>query len=131
MSGSRYRYSRWDGSQVGFEFGADEVLAELTDDLLYHGDLNAALRKMMHQGFRNAEGQRMQGIREMLENLRRRRKNELERYDLGGVYDDIAQDLREVVEMEREAIEDRLDEAAGSGDPRQQELTQQIGRAHV
>ncbi|MEZ5233362.1 MAG: hypothetical protein R2749_11750 [Acidimicrobiales bacterium] len=124
MSGSRYRYSRWDGTQVGFELGADEVLAELTDDLLYHGDLNAALRKLMHQGFRTPEGERMQGIREMLENLRRRRKNELERYDLGGVYDDIAQDLREVVEMEREAIEDRLDEASESGDARQQELTQ-------
>ncbi len=125
MSGSRYRYSRWDGTQVGFELGADEILAELTDDLLYHGDLNAALRKMMHQGFRTPDGDHMQGIREMLENLRRRRKNELERYDLGGVYDDIAQDLREVVEMEREAIEDRLDEAAQSGDQRQQELTQQ------
>lgn len=124
MSGSRYRYSRWDGTQVGFELGADEVLAELTDDLLYHGDLNAALRKMMHQGFRTPDGDRMQGIREMLENLRRRRKNELERYDLGGVYDDIAQDLREVVEMEREAIEDRLDEASESGDARQRELTQ-------
>ncbi len=125
MSGSRYRYSRWDGTQVGFELGADEILAELTDDLLYHGDLNAALRKMMHQGFRTPDGDHMQGIREMLENLRRRRKNELERYDLGGVYDDIAQDLREVVEMEREAIEDRLDEAARSADQRQQELTQQ------
>ncbi len=125
MSGSRYRYSRWDGSQVGFELSADQVLAELTDDLLYHGDLNAALRKMMHQGMRTPDGERMQGIREMLENLRRRRKNELERYDLGGVYDDIAQDLREVVETEREAIDDRLDESAQSGDARQQELTQQ------
>ncbi len=125
MSGSRYRYSRWDGSQVGFELGAEEILAELTDDLLYHGDLNAALRKMMHQGFRTPDGERMQGIREMLENLRRRRKNELERYDLGGVYDDIAQDLREVVEMEREAIDDRLDEAAKSADRREQDLTEQ------
>ena len=125
MSGSRYRYSRWDGSQVGFELGADEILAELTDDLLYHGDLNAALRKMMHQGFRTPDGDHMQGIREMLENLRRKRKNELKRYDLGGVYDDIAQDLREVVEMEREGIEDRLDEVAQSNDARQQEITQQ------
>jgi uncharacterized protein with von Willebrand factor type A (vWA) domain len=125
MSAHRYRYSRWDGTQVGFELGADEVLAELTDDLLYHGDLNAALRKLMHQGFRTPDGERMAGIREMLENLRRKRKSELERYDLGGVYDDIAQELREVVEMEREAIDDRLDEAANNGDPRQQELTQQ------
>ena len=37
----RFDYSRWDGTQVGFEFDADDVLAELTDDLLYHGDLNA------------------------------------------------------------------------------------------
>ena len=37
----------------------------------------------------------------MLEKLRRKRRDELERYDLGGVYDDIAQELREVVDMER------------------------------
>ena len=35
----RFRYSRWDGTQVGFELDADDVFAEITDDLLYHGDL--------------------------------------------------------------------------------------------
>jgi len=125
MASPRFRYSRWDGTQKGFAFGADDVMSEITDDLLYHGDLNAALRRMMQQGMRNPDGDRMQGVREMLENLRRRRKDELERYDLGGVYDDIAQELREVVETEREAIEDRLDDVAGSGDERQQELTRQ------
>ena len=39
---SRFRYSRWDGTQTGFEFDADDVLGEVTDDLLYHGDLVAA-----------------------------------------------------------------------------------------
>ncbi|MBM3683143.1 MAG: hypothetical protein FJW83_01185 [Actinobacteria bacterium] len=125
MTAPRFRYSRWDGSQKGFSFGADDVMSEITDDLLYHGDLNAALRRMMQQGMRNADGERMQGVREMLENLRRRRKDELERYDLGGVYDDIAQELREVVETEREAIEDRLDDVAASGDDRQKDLTRQ------
>ena len=47
----RFRYSRWDGTQVGFELDADEVMAEITDDLLYHGDLNAALRRMLQSGF--------------------------------------------------------------------------------
>jgi diadenylate cyclase len=28
-----FRYSRWDGTQVGFELDADTVLAEVTDDL--------------------------------------------------------------------------------------------------
>lgn len=32
-----------DGTQVGFELDADCVLNEINDDLLYHGDLNAAL----------------------------------------------------------------------------------------
>ena len=88
--GHRVRYSRWDGTQVGFELDADDVFGEITDDLLYHGDLNAALRRMMQSGFRDRNGERIQGIREMLEKLRRKRRDELERYDLGGVYDDIA-----------------------------------------
>jgi uncharacterized protein with von Willebrand factor type A (vWA) domain len=125
MARSRFLYSRWDGTQSGFELTADEILGEITDDLLYHGDLNAALRRMMQSGFRTPDGDRMQGLREMLENLRRKRRDQLERYDLGGVYDDIAQELRDVVETEREALDDRLDQAAQSEDARQREVTHQ------
>src|SRR3954468_7092611 len=107
----KFTYSRWDGSQVGFDIDADSVFSEMTDDLLYHGDLNAALRRMMQSGFRDRNGERLEGIREMLEKLRRKRKDELEKHDLGGVYDDIAQELRDVVEMEREGIEDLQQEA--------------------
>ncbi|MFN0093108.1 MAG: hypothetical protein ACKVWR_22960 [Acidimicrobiales bacterium] len=125
MARPRFRYSRWDGTQVGFDLGADDILQELTDDLLYHGDLNAALRRMMQSGFRMQDGERLQGIREMLENLRRKRRDQLERYDLGGVYDDIAQELRDVVDTERDAIQQRLDEARQQADERQREITEQ------
>src|SRR6478609_4317107 len=101
-----FRYSRWDGTQVGFELDADDILSEITDDLLYHGDLNAALRRLMQSGFRDQNQERIQGMRELLEKLRRRRRDELERYDLGGVYDDIADELREVVEMERSGLDE-------------------------
>src|ERR671920_2256449 len=107
----RADYSRWDGSQVGFDLDADAVLAEVTDDLLYHGDLNAALRRMLQHGFRDRNDQRVQGMRELLEKLRRRRRERLEQYDLGGVYDDIAQELRDIVETEREGV-DRLRQEA-------------------
>src|SRR5437764_968717 len=100
-----FRYSRWDGTQAGFELEADDILSEITDDLLYHGDLNAALRRMMQSGFRDQNGERLAGMRELMERLRRRRKDELEKYDLGGVYDDIARELREVVEQERQGME--------------------------
>ncbi len=121
-----YRYARWDGTQVGFDLDADDVLSEITDDLLYHGDLNAALRRMLQSGFRDRNAERVAGVRELLEKLRRRRRDELERYDLGGVYDDIAQELRDVMDTERAGIDELVEEAQASGDERRQEITEQV-----
>jgi uncharacterized protein with von Willebrand factor type A (vWA) domain len=123
---ARARYSRWDGSQLGFDLDADALLEEMTDDLLYHGDLNAALRRMMQQGFRDREGRDVQGMREMLERLRERRREQLERYDLGGVYEDIARRLDEIVDEERAGIERRIDEAQQSGDKRREEMLDEL-----
>ncbi len=125
---SRFRYSRWDGTQVGFDLDADALLEEMTDDLLYHGDLNAALRRMLQQGFQDREGRDIQGMREMLEKLRERRKEQLDRYDLGGVYEEIAQRLDEIVDQEREGIDRRLDEARASGDHRREELLEELAQ---
>src|SRR5919112_1800050 len=122
----RAHYSRWDGSQVGFDLDADAVLAEVTDDLLYHGDLNAALRRMLQSGFRDRDGNRVQGMRELLERLRRKRREELERHDLGGVYDEVADALREVVETERQGLDDLEAEARASVDSRRQEITEEV-----
>ena len=119
---SRFRYSRWDGTQTGFELTADEVLAQATDDLVYHGDVNAALRRMLQEGLKDRMGERIAGMRELLERLRQRRQDELANHDLGGVYDDIANELRQVVNQERAAI-DQLEEAARqSGDRRREEV---------
>ena len=67
-----YRYSRWDGKQTGFDLDADQLLAEMSDDLLYHGDLNAALRRLMQQGFKDRNNEQLMGLREMLQKLRER-----------------------------------------------------------
>jgi uncharacterized protein with von Willebrand factor type A (vWA) domain len=124
--GHRVRYSRWDGTQTGFELDAFDVFEEITDDLLYHGDLNAALRRMLQSGFRDRNGDELMGLREMLEKLRRRRRDQLEQYDLGGVYDDIAQELRDVVDAERRSLDDLAREAGESGDERRREITEQV-----
>jgi uncharacterized protein with von Willebrand factor type A (vWA) domain len=121
----RVVYSRWDGSQKGFEIGADDLLGELTDDLLYHGDVNAALRRMLQSGFEDRNGERIQGLREMLDRLRQQRKERLDRFDLGGVYDEIAQDLQDVIEAERDALDDLAQQARDSGDDRRREVTEQ------
>ena len=59
----RFTYSRWDGSQRGFDLDADALFDELTDELLYHGDVNAALRRMMQHGMRDRNGDQLAGVR--------------------------------------------------------------------
>jgi uncharacterized protein with von Willebrand factor type A (vWA) domain len=127
-TGPAFRYSAWDGSQVGFDLDADALLDEMSDELMYHGDLNAALRRMLQQGFRDRNGEQLMGMREMLERLRERRQAELENRDLGGMYDEIAEQLEEVVEQERAGIDRRMEEARQSGDQRRQEIVEGLAQ---
>ena len=116
--GSRFTYSRWDGTQKGFDLDAEGLFGELTDDLLYHGDVNAALRRMMQEGMRDRNGDRVQGLRELMEKLRQQRQDTLDQFDLGGVYDEIASELNDIVDEERHAVEQATDAAERSGDER-------------
>ncbi len=126
MARPRFRYSPWDGTQRPFELDAFDLMEELTDDLLYHGDVNASLRRMLQNGFEDRNGERIQGLRELLDRIRREREERLDRFDLGGVYDDIARELREVVDEEQAALDELADEARRSGDGRRQELTDEV-----
>ena len=129
---AHFAYWRWDGTQTGFDLDADSIFDELADDLLYHGDLASALRRLMADGFEDRSGRRIEGLRDMLERLRERRRELLENHDLGGVYDDIAESLRDVVRTERRAL-DELDAAAAQaraeGDERRADLTAQTAAA--
>ncbi len=121
-----FRYSRWDGTQVGFDLDADALLSEMSDDLLYHGDLNAALRRLLQQGFRDRNGEELMGLREMLERLRQRRREELDSRNLGGVFDDIQQQLDDILAQERAGIDRRVADARESGDQRRKELLEDL-----
>ena len=123
---AKFRYSKWDGTQVGFDFDADDVFAELTDDLLFHGDLNQALQRLLQRGFRDRNGERIAGMREMLERVRQRRREMLEQHDLGGPFEEMAERLRDIVQQERSAIDDLVDRARESGDQRRAEITDEV-----
>ena len=122
----RWDYSRWDGTQRGFEDEVDSLFGQLADDLLYHGDPDAALRRLLTSGFRRADGEHVQGMRELMERLRQRRQEELERGDLGGVFGEIAQELEEVLATERAGLDSLAEEARTSGDQRRQEVTEEV-----
>ncbi len=107
----RFRYSRWDGSQQVPDLDADELLDEMADDVLSDGDPRRALQRMMRQGFRPPQGQRMPGLKDLLDRLRQRRQEQLDRYDPGSSLEDIARKLDQIIQTEREGIERRLGEA--------------------
>ena len=121
----RFTYSRWDGTQKGFELDADRIMDEITDDLLYHGDLNSALRRLLQNGFQDHNGERMQGLRELLEKLRQQRQELKNKGDLGGVYDEIARELEDILDEERHGIDREQADAAASGDERRAELARE------
>jgi uncharacterized protein with von Willebrand factor type A (vWA) domain len=117
----RFRYSRWDGSQAGFELDAEGVLGEIADDLLYHGDLNAALRRALQSGMQTPDGRQLEGLRQLLERIAQRRREELERHELSGLGEDIARRLDDVMDLERQAL-DRGDVPHDEAQARHQRL---------
>ena len=86
---STFRYSRWDGSQQLPAFDADDVLDALSDDILAEGDVRRALQRLMQRGLRGTRGGDIPGLRRIMERLRARRQEELERAHLDGVLDEI------------------------------------------
>ncbi len=102
---TEFRYRRWDGTQEPFAPDADQLLDALAESLFEHGDLTRALQDLFRQGLRGRQGQRMPGLRDLARQLRDRRQERLDRYDLGSVLDDLRRRLDRVLELEWAAVE--------------------------
>ncbi len=116
-----FRYSEWDGSQDLFDLDADELMDELGQNLMSYGDLSYSLRMMQRGGYRDSQGRQMPSIQELLQRLRQRRQNQLDKYNLGSMIDEIKQKLDDIIKTEREGIDRKLEEArkkaeAGTGE---------------
>ena len=129
----RFTYSSWDGTQSVVDLDADALLQAMGDELIEHGDPNAALRRILHGGL-EVDGERLQGLREMLERLRQQRQEMLEQHDLGGVYDEIRDALGEVMETERgslDGLEEVGDDVVAESTRRRREQLDLIGHENL
>jgi uncharacterized protein with von Willebrand factor type A (vWA) domain len=140
MAVHRTRYSRWDGTQQINALSADDIMRSIADELVNDGDLMRALRQLFREGIEMADGERLPGWWEMMQRVRQQRQEQLNKYDLGSIFEDIRNRLREVVETEREGIEQRLEDAqdrlnqaeqgaADSTEPRDEEIDLEQERA--
>ena len=106
-----YRYSRWDGTQQIEDLDADELMDAISDDLLSEGDLRSILQRIMRWGMNRPMGERLPGLQDLLQRLQKQRQEQLERYNLDSVLDDIRERLNKIVQKEQEGIEKRLKES--------------------
>ena len=109
-----FRYSSWDGSQGTESFDPDDLLSALGDDILNFGDLQHALRNLMQRGVQTPQGDNLQGLRDMLQNLRQQRRDKLDQFDISSVVDELKEALEEVVQKEQEAVQESLDRTSAA-----------------
>ncbi len=106
-----YRYSRWDGTQQVFPIHEEELMEQLSEQMVTQGDITAALRSMAQNGLRSKLGDKVSGVQDMLQRLEDMRQRSLDRYNLDHVLDNITQRLQDIVQAERRGIEKRLADA--------------------
>ncbi|MHB8571342.1 MAG: vWA domain-containing protein [Candidatus Dormibacteria bacterium] len=111
MTAIPWRYSRWDGSQDHGEVDADRLVEEMSEELLNHGDVWRALRRMFRDGRIRPFREGAPSLQQMLKSVHGLRQKEMRRYDLGSVLDEYRSELQSLVAEERSTVEDRLDAA--------------------
>jgi uncharacterized protein with von Willebrand factor type A (vWA) domain len=105
------RYSRWDGTQQIGPLSAEDLMRAMSDDLMQDGDVNRALQRLFRWGFQRPDGENVPGLQNLLQRLRDRRQEQLERYNLQSMLSDIAERIQQIVDTEREGIARRLEES--------------------
>lgn len=103
---SRFKYSQWDGTQAP-TISADEVLAAISDDLIEYGNMRWALRNLITRGMEPQSGQ-MEGLRDVLNKLQKKKKERLDRFDISSVMQDIETKLDEILGKEQDRIDEWL-----------------------
>ena len=83
-----YRYFEW-ATALGGQLSGDQLMDALSDYLTEDGDVSRAMQMLMQRGMSSGE-QKMQGLRDMLEQLRKRKQQQLDKYDLNSLLNDIA-----------------------------------------
>src|SRR5215216_2644941 len=105
-----FSYGAWDGTQHVLDLDAESLLDAMSDDLLEEGDLWRALQRLFRQGAQNQDGQKMPGLQDLLQKLRQKRQQQLQRSNLGDTLKDVREKLEEIQKTERQGIDNKVTE---------------------
>jgi uncharacterized protein with von Willebrand factor type A (vWA) domain len=121
------RYTEWDGSQR-VRLTAERVLDRLAEYLSYTDDLQQALEWLLRQGI-ELEGVRIMGTEDLLEKLREKMRRRHEQFNLDYALDGHRRRLEELIDLEREALAGKQDEAALARLARLQALSKRLSES--
>ena len=102
-----FRYTKFDPNDL-LNSDKDELMDELSRQMLNEGDLASALRRMRNQGF---GGKPYTSLQDLIQRLQRMRQNQLDKYKLDSVMDGIREKLDDILKTERQGIQRQVDEA--------------------
>src|SRR5437870_8043198 len=119
-----FRYGAWDGTQHVLDLDAEALLDAMSDDLLEEGDLWRALQRLFRQGAQNQDGQRLPGLQDLMQQLRQRRQQQLQRSNLNDALKDIREKLQQIEQTERGGIENKVND--GRQKAQQGEIPEQL-----
>ncbi|MBN1188665.1 MAG: hypothetical protein JXA46_02840 [Dehalococcoidales bacterium] len=104
-----FKYFKWDGSEP-FKFDKEKLMDELSRRLMEDGNLAEALWRMQNSRLRDSRNRSMPSLNDIMRRLQERRKNQLNRFNLDSIMDDIRKALEDILQTERQGIQKKLDE---------------------
>ncbi len=88
----------------------------LSDDLMSDGDIWNALQRITRWGLQRENEPAAPGLQSLVQRLRSQRQQELEKYNLDSLMDDVRERVTEIVRAERAGIERKVAGADAGGD---------------
>lgn len=124
--GARYDFRQWGEGDDFSDIDADELLRLAMDEYLETGDLNEAIDRLLTEGFTTESGEKIEGLRKLLEETRRKRRELEQAGNPDGEMQKYRDWLREIEELEKTDLIELQREADESGDERRAEVTRDL-----
>jgi uncharacterized protein with von Willebrand factor type A (vWA) domain len=104
----------------------EELLRLLSEDFLENGDLDAAMERLLRDGYTTRDGKRIEGIESLLEQAREKRRALERGLDPEGELLRYHQRLDDIEDKEAAAAQELLEEAIASQDERRVDVTRSL-----